>query len=48
MIRSDSEKQIVGAWLNGYCLEDMDMFKAEDFPTYGKMVELMKKGETDS
>lgn len=47
MIRSDSEKQIVGAWLNGYCLEDMDMFKAEDFPTYGKMVELMKKGETD-
>lgn len=47
MIRSDSEKQIVGAWLRGEHLEDMNLFKASDFPQYGDMVALMQKGEHD-
>lgn len=47
MIRSDSEKQIIGAWLRGEHLEDMKLFKADDFPQYSGIVEAMQKGEHD-
>lgn len=47
VIRSDSEKQIIGAWLRGEHLEDMKLFKAEDFPQYGSVVAMMQKGEHD-
>ena len=46
-MRSDSEKQIVGAWLQNEHLDDMDLFKAEDFPQYSRLVSMMKSGERD-
>lgn len=47
LIQSDSEKQLVGAWLRGEFLKDINLFKPDDFPQYGKIVEMMQKGETD-
>ena len=46
-MKSDSERQIVGAWLQNEHLDDMNLFKAEDFPQYSQLVSMMMEGERD-
>lgn len=46
-IHKDNEKVLLGNWLLGDHLEDLDMFQPYHFPTYGSLVYQLKAGERD-
>lgn len=46
-IQSDLERIIIGNWLIGDHLDDLDMFEPYHFIEYGSIVSALKKGERD-
>lgn len=47
MINRDCERILIGTWLVGDNLSDMDMFQPYQMPNYGLLFRLMKDGERD-